>query len=929
MLRIWASKSATAAKQYFREGLVREDYYHEGREVAGQWAGLGAKRLGLEGAVDQPAFFALLDNTHPGTGDRLTPRTKDNRRVGYDFSWSVPKSVSVVEAITQDDRIRETILRCVRETMADLERHTKTRVRLDGANYERVTGEMTYAMFLHETSRPAPGADAPDPQLHVHAYVCNHTWDDVEKRFKALDVARIKADAPYYQAVFLFRVAAELRAMGYEIERRRHGWEVADISRDVIESFSNRTKQIERYIEKKGLVYAPDKARAAERTRGTKDDTFTKAELIKRWYDRLDDAEKTAIWQSYRISLEAGSLPIEDRSVEAVDFAIEKSFQRASAVTENRLMAEAVDFAAGRADSIEGLWRELNRPDVVRREMDGEVWVTTTEIIEEELSLLRLARDGRGTLAPIMGENHVFKDTHLSEEQRNAVSLVLESQDRVCMIQGAPGAGKTRLTREAVRAIEDEGKPVVAVAPTGVSAREALRTEAEIQEADTLWQLLNRKEMQEKARNGVIWVDEAGMVGTKSMRQLMEVAKDVNARVVLAGDPMQCTSVERGDALRLLADSAGAAVARVQEIRRQRDPAYRDVAELLSRGELDTAWEKIEAMGAIVEADDEARYEMLAADHVESLKGKQDVLVVSPTHAEGEIVTHEIRHAMREAGLLEKSEVETLQLKPLQVEEAEKFDARLYEPGTVVQFSQNVPGFRRGERVEVTERTLDGNVFAGKGKAKRQLPLKSAKHFEVYECGSIPFAVGDVVRITRNGPTKDGKHRIENSSRYTIAKFTEDGDMVFKENKWVMPKDFGHVAYGHCVTCMNSQSKTTGKAIEAHSRLSLGAGSFNGFLVAMTRGTEAVRVYTDDKEALLDQVRQSAKRKGALELLGDSTPAADPKERRLQMGLMMNRLKAHQRKTTVRRRQELARMKMKRERDAVRNRLMRGRGFGR
>jgi conjugative relaxase-like TrwC/TraI family protein len=97
MLRITPSTSAKGAKEYFTQSLTRDDtgYYHEGQELAGAWGGKGAERLGLAGAVSQEAYFALCDNRDPSTGEQLTPRNKDNRRVGFDFTFSAPKSVSV------------------------------------------------------------------------------------------------------------------------------------------------------------------------------------------------------------------------------------------------------------------------------------------------------------------------------------------------------------------------------------------------------------------------------------------------------------------------------------------------------------------------------------------------------------------------------------------------------------------------------------------------------------------------------------------------------------------------------------------------------------------------------------------------------------------------------------------------------------------
>ena len=94
MLRITESKNAEAAKQYFGKSMIRSDYYIDGQEIAGQWGGKGAERFGLTGTVDQERYFALCDNQDPNTGEQLTPRQKDNRRAGYDFTVEFRERVS-------------------------------------------------------------------------------------------------------------------------------------------------------------------------------------------------------------------------------------------------------------------------------------------------------------------------------------------------------------------------------------------------------------------------------------------------------------------------------------------------------------------------------------------------------------------------------------------------------------------------------------------------------------------------------------------------------------------------------------------------------------------------------------------------------------------------------------------------------------------
>src|SRR5437660_8410019 len=101
MIRITQQDSAEAAKQYYSKA----DYYSQGQELVGSWGGKGAERLGLSGTVDKFSFERLCDNKDPRTGTPLTVRTRAERTVGYDFTFSVPKSVSLLYALSGDEGI--------------------------------------------------------------------------------------------------------------------------------------------------------------------------------------------------------------------------------------------------------------------------------------------------------------------------------------------------------------------------------------------------------------------------------------------------------------------------------------------------------------------------------------------------------------------------------------------------------------------------------------------------------------------------------------------------------------------------------------------------------------------------------------------------------------------------------------------------------
>lgn len=147
MLRVIMSVSARAAEQYFDVALKKSDYY---AKQLGVWGGKGAERLGLIGEVTRGAFLALAENKAPGTKEKLTVRTRDKRTAGYDFCYSVPKSVSVYLALSGDPAVERMINEAFRETMIDVEARMETRVRgTDESGSQRddnrTTGNMVYA----------------------------------------------------------------------------------------------------------------------------------------------------------------------------------------------------------------------------------------------------------------------------------------------------------------------------------------------------------------------------------------------------------------------------------------------------------------------------------------------------------------------------------------------------------------------------------------------------------------------------------------------------------------------------------------------------------------------------------------------------------------------------------------------------------------
>lgn len=843
MLRIIQNSSVAGAMNYFSTA----DYYAEGQELAGRWRGHGAALLGLNGAIHQREWDRLCQNRDPRSGNTLTSRLKANRRVGYDFNFRAPKGLSLLYGLTGDERLLDAFRSAVDTTMHTLERDMQTRVRRSGKDEDRTTGNMVWGEWIHMTGRPVDGV--PDPHLHAHCFVFNSTWDSQEKRWKAGQFAGLKRDAPYFEAMFHSHLAEKLGDLGLAVARSKTGWDIADLSKDTLNKFSRRSAIIEKEAKNKGIVSAKGKMDLSTQTREKKRKEIPLPKLRKEWVARLSSDEAATL---DTLTQRIGTGPITrdaDGAERGANLAISHVFERKSVVSERMLLREAFRRSIGHA-SVEAAERAVRTKDLLLADSNGQRFATTLGVLSEETRMIDFARKGRGTCRAFVSGEYQFKQDMLNDQQRAAVLHVLRSRDRVMMIKGGAGVGKTTMMKETAAAIAESGTQVFTFAPSADASRGVLRSEG-FSNADTLARLLKDEKLQATVAGHLIWVDEAGLVGTKTMKQLFDLADKINSRVVLSGDNNQHGSIERGDALRLLETEAGLIPAEIKEIQRQ-SGKYKTAVAAISEGRLGDGFCMLDDLEWIHDIPDtESRDEALASDYVHTVLGGKTCLVVSPTHAEGERVTQIIRNKLRYRGKLEGAEHAVLSLKNLSLTEADRSDPINYQRGDVLDFHQNVKDIKKGQRLEA---------------GRDVLPLEQAKHFQAFRPTVINLAKGDSIRITQGGSTADRKHRVENGSIYKIKDFTARGDLILN-NGWRLSKDWGHITHGYVTTSHASQGKTVKRVLIAQSATSFPASGLEQFYVSISRGKTSAAIYTDDKEALLEAVSRTDNRLAATDLM--------------------------------------------------------------
>ena len=85
---------------YYLE-LATPNYYLNGGERVGMWFGKGAERLNLAGEIEHDVIQQIATGFSPGGRRKLVQNAgKGNRQIGWDLTFSAPKSVSVLWSVT-------------------------------------------------------------------------------------------------------------------------------------------------------------------------------------------------------------------------------------------------------------------------------------------------------------------------------------------------------------------------------------------------------------------------------------------------------------------------------------------------------------------------------------------------------------------------------------------------------------------------------------------------------------------------------------------------------------------------------------------------------------------------------------------------------------------------------------------------------------
>lgn len=902
------------AQHYF---LGHDNYYKEEDTLAkdrSSWWGKGAQALGLSGTIDSDRFTELLTGVLPD-GQQLGKKVnhEHQHRPGFDLTFSAPKSVSLLAMLGGDERIFSALQRATDKTLQLIERAcAQARLTKEGITTYENTHNLVVAKFLHDLSREA------DPQLHVHCVVMNMTqrsdgqWRSLASQSGKYGahvtheingfLERVRHHKLHYGAIFRAELAFEMKQLGYEIARTGNNglFEIAGISQKTIDTYSQRSKQITGYMQEYGFSGAKAAAVATIKTRKAKH-TINREALDELWQARSEASGIHAIeevkalarqaHQSNNQRMNAVAASDIQTAKEALQYAIAHLSETHIALKEIQLVNVALQHILGENVNIQlilQLIKDFQKEGhlIALATTSNERQYTTQPLLLYEREILSATHtkplDAK-PIAPLQKiEAYLSQQQDLTLEQKQAIKTLFSSEYRVNLLEGAAGTGKTLLIQRMAELAKLNHYAVTVLTPgkaESLAIKQSLRTTPQTLREwfSALWHQNQYHTVsgfiasQKKALNlhqpshakGIIFIDNATLVSSKQMRDLMVIAEKTHQYLIPVGDKKALLSFQAGTPFtQMLAHGAHHAV--LTQSMREQNKAIKTAVQDTLQNNIVNAFDKIGHR--LFSIDNKAeRIAMMAHHYVQSLaKEQQKTLVLMPTKTQCEDMNAAIREALKKEHQLNQVGIATTVLLPQRFSEAQYALAKNYTVGQIIRFNENYRSLaiQRGDYLKIQFINAKQNIIGlenAKGATLQWNPRQfggKAGSVEVFDLKHRELVVGDKILYQRGWPS----NAIHTGERLTIQSIKENVLICERDNRKKVTIDLKafearHFDYAyattpyqkHYVAAHHIIAYQTSGSRQSHQRL---------FYKTLSQAKHNVWIYTENRTQLLANLQK-------------------------------------------------------------------------
>lgn len=558
--------------------LAKEDYYSGHGEPKGTWYGLGSKIFGLQNKTITDNDYSMLMTGFSPTGEALVQNAgKDNRRAAWDCTLSAPKSVSLAWA-SSSHKLRQNIEKAidiaVQRTIRFMEQQVALTRRGNTSSQYEPTAGLIFACFNHCTNRNE------EPQLHTHLLALNAA-PRMDDSWGAIASESLYHSKMACGAIYRAELAYQLRELGFSIEPDGDSFHLKGVSKKACDAFSSRAQEINYELKKAGIQSSSSKQGALFKTRTRKaKKNVVRGQLLEGWKGELG---KYGLSESYieRLTNREKELPPSPLELDSI---LSEISNNKAVFTEQelyRVIAVVASHNGHNAAQAENLTRLAKRSEDLIALQPKNAFsrqFTTLDVLSCEQLMVNDAKTLAKRVSHKIELTEVSEALHLAEsqlgfcfdeEQKEAIQYTLCSGD-LSITQGSAGAGKTTLMLAAKIAYEKRSLKIRG-ACIAKKAADNLTHETGIQ-SQTIASLVSSINGDKHPLKGVdiLVVDEAGLIPSTDLQQLLHEAKVSNCKVILTGEDKQLDAINRGGALRFLSRPEVLGTQRIETIRRQR-----------------------------------------------------------------------------------------------------------------------------------------------------------------------------------------------------------------------------------------------------------------------------------------------------------------------------------------------------------------------
>lgn len=841
----------------------QDNYYTKER---GEFFGKAIENLHFTQELTHENFIHML-NGENGNNESLRKANQTGKeRAGMDHTFTAPKKLSIYLEMAEakgntelSEAIRKAHDQAVNATLSHIEEnYIYTRVReTKGADRVLVkTDNMIVSKFEHDTTREL------DPELHTHCVIGNLTqlpdgsWQAIsnEELFN-----HKMLNGQYYRS----ELAKNLKSLGFEIEMtdaKTMLFDIKGIDQSLHDEFSRRSVQIKELLPKLRARYpkanqAKLKEYAAQESRKAKKDV-NRDEVRQ---ENLERASKLTDVDQLLSTLQKPSIVHEINPQEYIQKAAHILTEQESVIKKEELFKVSMTLSLGEVGAKE-LLQEIDKANLIKIDENS---YTTQEMYDIEHEIIELANASKNTKEKLL-ITEIPLDPSMTDDQNKALKHILTSQDMVIGIQGDAGSGKTYMLKQLKELLNDKNIELQGLAYTG-SAVDELHKGSGIASQTLHSFFATQAQESEVPKEKVYIVDEASMIGSRQMHQLILKAQEQNARIVLIGDTKQFQTISAGAIFEQL-QQRGMQTVVMEESLRQKTQNLKECVQFIKNKETDKAFEVLEKEDLVLEKDD------LVGSALQSYKEDANALLIVSKNA----LRTRINDAIRAHKIL-KNEISATQ--SVQVKESinltaqEKLFINTYHKDHIVFVNESKNGLKAGSEASIDSINQDTHEITLKFKDDSTKTIDISKHgdqLSLFTCKEKSFGIGDKIAFTKN----DKKLNVKNGNIGTVQALDEQGNVTIDiQGKTVNfnLKQYNYLDHGYAVTDFKAQGATADNVvIIADSKMA----HIKSFYTQVTRAKYSVKVITDNIEQLKENVMRNPTKSTTLDHIDASLDQA-------------------------------------------------------